>query len=322
MTDSALPDAPTPETATADLAELEKLATDGNEEQLQAYVDELAPGELARAMYRMPADEHAMTPAPDFMPRHPGVGKLKDKVALVTGGDSGIGRAVSVLFAREGAKVAIAYLNEHEDAERTKALVEEEGSEALLLPGDLGSKEHAKSVVDETIERFGKLDVLVNNAAIQQAAENLRDISEEWLRKSYDSNVMSVFFVTQAALDHLPDGASIINTSSVNAFAGMGSLVDYSSTRGATLAFSRSLAGQLVDRKIRVNTVAPGPVWTPFIPGGMPAEEVEDFGSKVPMGRPGQPWEIATAFLFFASDDGSYYTGQTLHPNGGMVVGA
>ena len=276
----------------------------------------------AQSQDSMPADEHEMTPAPDYTPRHPGVGKLEGKVALVTGGDSGIGRAVSVLFAREGAKVAIAYLNEHEDAEKTKKLVEDEGSEALLLPGDLGSKEHAKSVMDKTIERFGKLDVLVNNAAIQQAAEDIRDISEEWLRKSYDSNVMAVFFLTQAALDHLPDGSSIINTSSVNAFAGMGSLVDYSSTRGATLAFSRSLASQLAGRNIRVNSVAPGPVWTPFIPGGMPAEGVEDFGSGVPLGRPGQPWEIATAFLFLASDDGSYYTGQTLHPNGGMVVGA
>ena len=281
-----------------------------------------SPDIPAQSQDSMPADEHEMDPPPDYMPRHPGVGKLEGKVAFVTGGDSGIGRAVSVLFAREGAKVAIAYYDEDRDARKTQELVEAEGSEALLIPGDLGKKDHAKKAVDAVVERFGRLDVLVNNAAIQQAAEDIRDISEEWLRKTYDSNVMSVFFVTQAALDHLPDGGSIVNTSSVNAFAGMGSLVDYSSTRGATLAFSRSLAGQLADRKIRVNTVAPGPVWTPFIPGGMPAEEVEDFGSKVPMGRPGQPWEIATAFLFFASDDGSYYTGQTLHPNGGMVVGA
>ncbi|WP_299284818.1 SDR family oxidoreductase [uncultured Tateyamaria sp.] len=270
----------------------------------------------------MPADEHKMNPAPDYMPRHPGVGKLKDKVALITGGDSGIGRAVAVLFAREGAKVAIAYYDETKDAEKTKELVEAEGSQALLLPGDLGVKENATAAVEKTVEAFGQLDILINNAAMQWLDEDLTELSEDRLRRTFDSNVMAYFFCTQAALPHLKKGDSIINTSSVNAFAGMGSLISYSTTRGASLAFSRSLAGNLADKGIRVNTVAPGPIWTPFIPGTMPAEEVEDFGSQVPMGRAGQPWEVATSYLFLASSDGNYFNGQTLHPNGGMIVGA
>ncbi|WP_179379360.1 SDR family oxidoreductase [Jannaschia marina] len=276
----------------------------------------------AQAQDAMPAAEHEMTPAPDYMPRHPGVGKLKDKVALITGGDSGIGRAVAVLFAREGAKVAIAYYDEDRDAEKTRELIEAEGSEALLLPGDLGDKAVATAAVDKTVERFGGLDILINNAAMQWLDEDLTELSEERLRRTFDSNVMAYFFCTQAALPHLKEGAAIVNTSSVNAFAGMGSLISYSTTRGASLAFSRSLAENLVEKGIRVNTVAPGPIWTPFIPGTMPAEAVEDFGSKVPMGRAGQPWEVATSFLFLASSDGSYFNGQTLHPNGGMIVGA
>jgi NAD(P)-dependent dehydrogenase (short-subunit alcohol dehydrogenase family) len=270
----------------------------------------------------MPADEHEMTPAPDWRPRHPGVGKLRDKVALITGGDSGIGRAVAALFAREGARVAIAYLDETRDAEETLRIIEAEGSEGLAIPGDLGVKENAVDAVRRTVERFGGLDIVVNNAAQQWIDEDLTTLSEETLRRTMDSNVIAYFFVTQAALPHLSEGASIINTSSVNAFAGMGSLVSYSTTRGASLAFSRSLASNLVERGIRVNTVAPGPIWTPFIPGTMPAEKVEGFGEQVPMGRAGQPWEVATAYLFLASSDGSYYTGQTLHPNGGMIVGA
>ena len=270
----------------------------------------------------MPANEHEMTPAPDYAPRYPGSGRLAGKTALVTGGDSGIGRAVAVLFAREGANVAIAYLDEEEDAEETRRLVEAEGGEALLLPGDLADRAHAADVVNRTVERFGQLDVLVNNAARQWAVEDLRGIDEQQLRATFDSNVMAVFFVTQAALDHLGEGAAIVNTVSVNAFKGNAMLVDYSSTRGAILAFGRSLALQLMDKGIRVNSVAPGPIWTPFIPGGMPAEEVEDFGSQAPMGRAGQPWEVATSFLFLACEDSSYMTGQTLHPNGGSIVGA
>jgi NAD(P)-dependent dehydrogenase (short-subunit alcohol dehydrogenase family) len=270
----------------------------------------------------MPAHEHKMDPAPDFMPRHPGVGKLKGKVALITGGDSGIGRAVSVLFAREGAKVAIAYFNEDRDAEETKRLVEAEGSQALLIPGDLAVKDHATAAVEKTVAEFGQLDILINNAAMQWIDEDLTELSEERLRRTMDSNVMSDFFCTQAALPHLKKGDCIINTTSVNAFKGNASLISYSTTRGASLAFSRSMSANLVEKGIRVNAVAPGPIWTPFIPGSMPADMVEDFGSDVPMGRAGQPWEVATAYLFLASSDGSYFTGQTLHPNGGMIVGA
>ncbi|PZX15010.1 NAD(P)-dependent dehydrogenase (short-subunit alcohol dehydrogenase family) [Palleronia aestuarii] len=271
---------------------------------------------------KMPADEYKMDPAPDYTPRHPGVGKLKDKVAFITGGDSGIGRAVSVLFAREGAKVAIAYLDEDKDAEETKRLVEEEGSEALLIRGDLGVKDHATKAVEEAVAHFGKLDILINNAAQQWIDEDLTELSEERLRRVMDSNVMAYFFCTQAALPHLKEGASIVNTTSVNAFKGNDTLISYSTSRGASLAFSRSMAANLVDKGIRVNAVAPGPVWTPFIPGSMPDEMVEGFGSGSPMGRAGQPWEIATAYLFLCSSDGSFYTGQTLHPNGGMRVGA
>ena len=271
---------------------------------------------------RMPAFEHEMDPPPDYRPRYPGVGKLKDRVAIVSGGDSGIGRAVAILFAREGAKVAIAYLDEHEDAEETKAHIEEEGSEALLLPGDLGKKSHATEVVRKTVERFGRLDVVVNNASQQFYEPDLEEIDEEQLRHLLETNIASYFFVTQAALEHLPKGGRIVNTASVNAFKGNAVLVDYSTTRGAITAFTRSIALQLAPRGIQVNSVAPGPVWTPFIPGSMPEDKVEGFGDNAPLGRPGQPWEIATSYLFLACEDGSYFTGQTLHPNGGKIVGA
>ncbi|CTQ31464.1 SDR family oxidoreductase [Jannaschia rubra] len=270
----------------------------------------------------MPADEFRMDPAPDYAPRHPGVGKLRDKVAIVCGGDSGIGRAISVLFAREGARVAIAYLEESRDAEETKRLVEEEGAECLLIEGDLGQKDRCETAVAKVIDTWGKLDILINNGAQQWLDEDFADLSEERIDRMLASNVKAYMFMTQAALPHLKEGAAIVNTSSINAFAGNASLVTYSTTRGASLAFSRSMAKNLMDRGIRVNAVAPGPIWTPFIPGTMPAEQVEDFGSGAPMGRAGQPWEVATAFLFLASSDGNYFTGQTLHPNGGMVVGA
>jgi NAD(P)-dependent dehydrogenase (short-subunit alcohol dehydrogenase family) len=270
----------------------------------------------------MPADEHRMDPAPDWHPRHPGVGKLQDKAAIITGGDSGIGRAVAVLFAREGAKIGIIYFGEDRDAEETSEAVAKEGGTAHLVKADIGRRDEAFNAIGELVEKLGGLDILVNNAAMQFNAEDLRDISEEQLRRTFDSNVMGQFFCTQAALDHLSEGDAIVNTASVNAFKGNSHLVDYSSTRGAITAFSRSMAQQLADRGIRVNCVAPGPVWTPFIPGSMPPEMVEGFGDHVPMGRPGQPWEIATSYLFLASDDGSYFTGQTLHPNGGVIVGS
>ena len=276
----------------------------------------------AQEQDRMPAHEHKMEPSPDCMPKHKGADKLKDKVALITGGDSGIGRAIAVLFAREGAKVAICYLEEDKDAEETKRLIEEEGGEALLIPGDIADKDRAFDAVNKTVDTFGGLNILINNAAQQWMHQDLKELDEETLRRTFDSNVMSYFFMTQAALEHLSEGDSIINTTSVNAFAGMGALTSYSTTRGASLAFSRSMADQLVDQGIRVNSVAPGPIWTPFIPGTMPAEAVEGFGEQTPMGRAGQPWEVATCYLFLASSDGNYITGQTLHPNGGMIVGA
>lgn len=277
----------------------------------------------AQSQDSMPADEHEMTPAPDYAPRFPGVGKLDGKIALITGGDSGIGRAVSVLFAREGAKVAIAYLNEDKDARETKRIIEEEeGGECLLIEGDIGKKDNADRAVAQTVERFGGLNILVNNAARQWVEDDFASFPEDKIRTMIETDVLGYLFMAQAALPHLSEGDSIINTTSVNAFGGHGELLTYSTTKGANLAFSRSLAKRVVDQGIRVNAVAPGPIWTPFIPGSMPADKVEGFGKMVPMKRPGQPWEVATAFLFLASSDGNYYTGQTLHPNGGMVVGA
>ncbi|MHA6345474.1 SDR family oxidoreductase [Roseivivax sp. CAU 1761] len=271
---------------------------------------------------KMPADEYRMTPEPDYMPRHPGTGKLKGKVALITGGDSGIGRATAVLFAREGAMVAIAYLDEHEDAEKTRDLVAQEGSEAALIPGDLGAKAQCEAAVKKTVEAFGGLNVLVANAAQQWEDDGLEDIDEARLRRIVDSNVFGPLFCTQAALPHLTEGDSIIYTTSVNAFKGNDTLVTYSVTRGATLGLSRSMANALMERGIRVNAVAPGPIWTPFIPGSMPEDKVAEFGKQAPMGRAGQPWEVATSYLFLACDDGAYFSGQTLHPNGGYIVGA
>ncbi|MFP7673969.1 SDR family oxidoreductase [Marivita sp. S0852] len=270
----------------------------------------------------MPADEHKMDPAPDWTPRYPSAGKLKGKCAIITGGDSGIGRAVAVLFAREGATVGIIYLEEDRDAQDTIAAIEDEGGTGFSEKADIGSRADAFAAMEALINKMGGLDILVNNAAQQYLQTDLRDITEDQLRRTFDSNVMGYFFCTQAALNHIPEGGAIINTASVNAFKGNATLVDYSATRGAITAFSRSVASQLADTGIRVNCVAPGPIWTPFIPGTMPADMVEDFGSQVPMGRAGQPWEVATSYLFLACDDGNFFTGQTLHPNGGMIVGS
>jgi NAD(P)-dependent dehydrogenase (short-subunit alcohol dehydrogenase family) len=280
------------------------------------------PKPPAQSQGSMPAREHEMRPLPDWSPRHPGVGKLEGKVALITGGDSGIGRAVAALYAREGANVGICYFDEDDDAAETARIVENEGATCLIIKGDLADRVHAFKAVEQVVDRFGRLDILVNNAAMQYAATDLREITEEQLRRTFDSNVMAYFFVTQAALDHLAEGAVIINTASVNAFMGNAPLVDYSSTRGAITAFSRSLAKQLMDKGIRVNTVAPGPIWTPFIPGTFDEASVEGFGAAAPMGRAGEPWEVATSFLFLACDDSNYFTGQTLHPNGGIIVAA
>ena len=263
-----------------------------------------------------------MKPRPDCAPRHSGTGKLDGRVALITGGDSGIGRAVAVLFAREGADVAIAYLDEHADADETKALVDAEGRRAVAIPGDLGQRDQCFHAVGKTVEAFGRLDILVNNAAVQWLDMGLDTLDEAKLRQTFDSNVMSCFFCTEAALPHLGPGSAIRCTTSVNAYKGNGGLVAYSATKGAVLAFARSMAQALTPRGIRVNAVAPGPVWTPLIPGSMSEDHVAGFGEHVPMGRPAEPWEIATAYLFLASDDGSYYSGQCLHPNGGVILGS
>lgn len=255
--------------------------------------------------------------APDYR----GSGKLQDRVVLITGGDSGIGRAAAVLFAREGADVSIIYLNEHEDAETTKQLVEAEGRRCLTIAGDVGQKAFCEEAVRQTVDAFGRLDVLVNNAAVQYVQQQIEDISEEQLEKTFRTNIFAYFFMAQAALPHLEEGSSIINTTSITAFQGNPTLLDYSSTKGAILAFTRALAQNLAEKGIRVNAVAPGPIWTPLIPATFPEEKVAEFGQDTPLGRPGQPEEVAPCYVFLASQDASYMTGQTLHPNGGQPVG-
>ena len=269
-----------------------------------------------------PGREALMDPAPEYGPRYQGASRLAGKVAIVTGGDSGIGRASSVLFAREGAKVAIIYLNEDEDAKATRAAVEREGSDCLLLRGDVRDKAFCQSAIRETVDAFGGLDVLVNNAAHQMPEGDLRALTEDELAKHFETNVYGYVFMMQAALDHLKAGSAIINVTSVNSYKGNDTLIAYSSTKGAITALTRSMASNLIDSQIRVNGVAPGPVWTPFIPMSMPEDKVEDFGSNSPMGRAGQPNEIAPSILFLACEDSSFMTGQVLHPNGGKIVGS
>lgn len=249
-----------------------------------------------------------------------GSGKLQDKTAIITGGDSGIGRSVAVLFAREGADVAIVYLNEHDDARNTQTLVEREGRRCLLVAGDVGDEAFCKEAVKNTIGAFGKLDILVNNAAEQHPQQQLTDISREQLERTFHTNIFGMFFMTQAALPHLREGAVIINTASITAYQGFPALLDYSATKGAIVSFTRSLSLNLEQRKIRVNAVAPGPIWTPLIPSTFPKEHVEKFGADTPMQRPGQPEEVAPSYVFLAADDSSYMSGQTLHPNGGTIV--
>ena len=269
---------------------------------------------------RQPGREHQMRPQPDYEPRYAGSARLRDKVALVTGGDSGIGRAVSVLFAREGAKLAIVYKEEETDAKETAGLIEEEGGEVLLIKGDVGKKAFCEKAVEKTLARFKRIDVLVNNAAEQHTSEDLTDISEKQIEDTFRTNIFGYIFLTQAALKHMRKGTAIINTTSITAYRGSSHLVDYASTKGAIVAFTRSLSGQLAEKGIRVNAVAPGPIWTPLIPASFDKKEVAKFGSDTPMGRAGQPSEVAPAFLFLACDDSSYFTGQVLHPNGGVVV--
>jgi NAD(P)-dependent dehydrogenase (short-subunit alcohol dehydrogenase family) len=270
---------------------------------------------------QQPGIESEMTPKPKADDaQYRGSDKLRDKVALITGGDSGIGRAVAILYAKEGADVAIGYLNEHDDAKETKKLVEEQGRRCLTIAGDIGDETFCQQMVQQTVDEFGKLDILVNNAAEQHPQESIEDISAEQLERTFRTNIFSMFYLTKAALKHLKEGSAIVNTTSVTAYKGSPQLLDYSSTKGAIVAFTRSLSKSLVEKKIRVNGVAPGPIWTPLIPATFPEDKVESFGAQVPMKRAGQPEEVAPGYVFLASDDSSYMSGQILHPNGGDVV--
>ena len=268
-----------------------------------------------------PGIESEMTPKPSAKSeQYKGSEKLKGKVALITGGDSGIGRAIAILFAREGADVAIGYLNENSDADETKQLVEKEGQKCLTIAGDIGYEEFCQQAVQKTLQEFGQLDILVNNAAEQHPQESIQDITAEQLERTFRTNIFGMFFLTKAALPHLKEGSTIINTTSITAYEGSPSLLDYSSTKGAIVTFTRSLSKALISQGIRVNGVAPGPIWTPLITSTFPDEKIATFGKQVPMQRAGQPEEVAPSFVFLASNDSSYMSGQILHPNGGHIV--
>lgn len=270
---------------------------------------------------KLPGHETELEPKPEWAPRYPGSGRLKGKVAIVTGSDSGIGRATAVLFAREGAKVAVAYLEEHDDAKITAEAIEREGSEALTFAGDLGDPDVATKLVEKVVDRWGRLDVLINNAGEQHPDKDIADITVEQLQRTFQTNIFSMFYMVQAARPYLKKGATIVNCTSITAYQGSKELLDYSSTKGAITAFTRALSENLIGKGIRVNAVAPGPIWTPLNPcGGATPEKLKDFGKNTPMGRPGQPNEVAPAFLFLACEDSSYMSGQVLHPNGGTVV--
>jgi NAD(P)-dependent dehydrogenase (short-subunit alcohol dehydrogenase family) len=271
----------------------------------------------------LPGHESRLEPKPEWEPFYPGSGRLEGKVALITGADSGIGRAVAALFAREGADIAILYLCEHDDAAKTKEIVEAEGRRAVTIAGDLGDKDFCKRAVAQVVDELGGIDVLVNNAGEQHPDEDIRDISEKQLKRTFQTNIFSMFFLTQAARPHLKKGSAIVNCTSVTMYQGSKELLDYSATKGAITAFTRSLSENLVGEGIRVNAVAPGPIWTPLNPcGGSTPEKMEHFGENTPMGRPGQPNEVAPSFLFLACEDSRYMSGQVLHPNGGTVVGS
>lgn len=270
-----------------------------------------------------PGNEGTMVPEPrSQMEHYKAAGKLMDKVALITGGDSGIGRATAIGFAKEGADVAIVYLDDNEDADAnsTRELVEQAGRRCLLIKGDISSQDFCKQAVAETVKTFGKLNILINNAAQQYPEKKFEDIEADQIQHTFQVNIFSMFYLAQEALKHMQEGDTIINTASITAYRGNPMLIDYSSTKGAIVAFTRSLASSLADRHIRVNAVAPGPIWTPLIPASFPATQVATFGRDTLMKRAGQPDEVAPAFIFLASDDASYFTGQVLHPNGGTIV--
>jgi NAD(P)-dependent dehydrogenase (short-subunit alcohol dehydrogenase family) len=269
-----------------------------------------------------PGRETKMRPQPDYEPKYAGTGRLRDKVALITGGDSGIGRAVAVAMAREGAKIAIVYLEEQKDADITQAAVEKEGSRAIKIKGDVGDEAFCRDAVERTMGEFGRLDILVNNAGEQHETKDIREIDAHQIERTFRTNIFSYFFMAKHALRHMKEGASIINTTSVTAYKGHKTLLDYSSTKGAIVSFTRSLSEALSEEGIRVNAVAPGPIWTPLIPASFDPERVAKHGASVPMKRPGQPNEVAPCYVFLASEDASYMSGQVLHPNGGNVVGS
>ena len=267
-----------------------------------------------------PGREHEMLPEPEYMPLFKGSGRLEGKVALITGGDSGIGRATAVAMAREGANIAFVYLEEQKDADETRQLIEAENAQALAIKGDVGDEEFCREAVRQTVEKMGKLNILINNAAEQHVETSLEELSSAQLERTFRTNIFGYFYMAKAALPHLGEGSSIINTASVTAYKGNTRLIDYSATKGAIVSFTRSLSQAVIERGIRVNAVAPGPIWTPLIPASFSPEHVGKFGKNTPMGRAGQPREVAPCYVFLASDDASYMSGQVLHPNGGTIV--
>ena len=274
-----------------------------------------------QSQQHQPGSEAQMEPRPEAeMRRYHAAGRLTGKVALISGGDSGIGRAVAIGFAKEGADVAFAYLDEHEDAQETMRLIQAEGRSTLALSGDIGSSAFCDDVVAQTVGQFGRLDILVNNAAEQHLQPDFEKLTDDQIERTFRTNIFGQFFLTRAALPHLKSGASIINTTSVTAYKGSPAQIDYAATKGAIVAFTRSLATLLLERGIRVNAVAPGPIWTPLIPASYPDEKTAKHGEQAPMKRPGQPDEVAPCYVFLASEDASYMAGQVLHPNGGTVV--
>jgi len=281
------------------------------------------PTELpAQEQEKQPGAEYKMNPEPEIIrENYKGSEKLMGKIALITGGDSGIGRSVAVHFAREGADVAIVYYDEHKDAETTKALIEKEGRKCILISGDLKDEAFCKEAVTKTVKDLGGLNVIVNNAAVQYPQKEFKDITGDQVRETFETNILPFFYVTREALNHLKKGDAIINTTSVTAYRGSEHLIDYSSTKGAIVTFTRSTSAMLAEKGIRVNGVAPGPIWTPLIPSTFTAKEVAEFGQDVPLKRPGQPSEVGPAYVFLASEDASYITGQIIHINGGEVVG-
>jgi NAD(P)-dependent dehydrogenase (short-subunit alcohol dehydrogenase family) len=270
---------------------------------------------------KQPGIEAEMNPQPvSIDPNYKGSGKLNNKTAIITGGDSGIGKSVSIYFAKEGADIVIVYLNEHQDAEETKKRIEAEGKKCLLMAGNIGDEAFCQEVIKKTIDQFGKIDILINNAAEQHPQNSLLDISAEQLEKTFKTNIFSYFYLTKAALPHLQKGSSIVNTASITAYEGHEQLIDYSATKGAIVSFTRSLAKSLAPQEIRVNAVAPGPIWTPLIPSTFSENQVANFGTNTPLGRAGQPFELAPGYVYLASNDSSYVSGQIIHINGGKIV--